>query len=52
MDQDEFERIWGEVEKAYKLAGTPEEFLNAVLRIWIQNGLIEGEMSCSIDEAG
>ncbi len=52
MDQDEFKMIWDEVEKAYRLTSTPEEFLNAVLRIWVQNGLVKGEMSCSIDKAG
>ena len=52
MDDQEYERIKEEVEKAYKLTKSPEEFLNAVLRIWVEHGLYKGEISCQIDEAG
>jgi hypothetical protein len=52
MDDCEYERIWDEVERAYKLTETPEEFLNAVLRIWVEHGLMKGEISCEIDKAG
>ena len=52
MDENEYRKIDDEVEKAYKLTETPEEFLNSVLRIWIEHGLYKGEIACQIDEAG
>lgn len=52
MESDEYERVKEELEKAYKLAGSPEDFLKAVLRIWVEHGLYKGELSCEIGEAG
>lgn len=52
MDGHVYERIKEEVEKAYRLTDSPEEFLAAVLRIWVEHGLYKGEISCRRGEAG
>ncbi len=52
MDYMDYEEIRKKLEAAYELAPDAESFLRQVLIIWAEYGIIQGDWSCSLAEAG
>lgn len=48
----DYEEIRKRLEEAYRLSPDAESYLRQVLIIWAEYGLIQGEWSCNLAEAG
>lgn len=48
----EYEEILKEIEAAYYRCETAAEFSREIQRIWAEQGLVQGEWSCKMEEAG
>lgn len=48
----DYEEIRKRLEEAYRLSPDAESYLRQVLIIWAEFGLIQGEWSCNLAEAG
>ena len=47
----DYDEIWARVEEAYRRCADAEEFLQELLHIWAEYGIVQGEWSCSLDKA-
>jgi hypothetical protein len=46
----DYEAIWERLEEAYQRCDTAESFLQEILRIWTEYGIINGELYCALEK--
>jgi hypothetical protein len=46
-----YDEIKARLEEAYRRSPTAEHFLQEILFIWAEYGIIGGELSCSLEDA-
>jgi|GEM_PF-2050410 DNA modification methylase len=48
MKKVKYKKVARSLDREYENCESAEEYLRAIMRIWTENGLIEGEWSCDL----